>query len=153
MSDADFSINGIGSLREEFDDRIDDWSGGGTVFVGTAVEYSLFVEFGTSEMNARPFFRPVINDARIDTEGFLDRNTQTSISEIDSADRLVRTLALAIERRVKEIITEKGLIDTGTLRASITAVPTESALPEADDFSGDNIPPDAGRGVTEAIEL
>jgi len=104
-------------------------------------------------MDPRPFFRPVINDARIDTEGFLNRNTQTSVSEIDSADRLVRTLALAIERRVKEIITEKGLIDTGTLRASITAVPTESALPEADDFSGDNIPPDAGRGVTEAIEL
>lgn len=153
MSDADFEINGIGSLREEFDDRIDDWSGGGTVYVGTAVEYAVYVEFGTSKMNARPFFRPVVNDARIDTAGFLDRNTKTSISEIDSADKLVRTLALAIERRVKEIITEKGLIDTGTMRASIVAVPTERALPEADDFSGDDVPPDAGRGVTEAIEI
>jgi hypothetical protein len=153
MSDSDFEINGIVSLREEFDDRIEDWSGGGTVFVGTAVEYSLFVEFGTSKMDARPFFRPAINDARTDTAGFLSRNTQTSINEIDSAERLVRTLALAVERRVKEIITQKGLIDTGTMRASIVAVPTESALPEADDFSGDNVPPSAGRGVTETVEI
>jgi len=45
----------------------------------------------------------------------------------------VETLALAVERRVKEILTEKGLIDTGTLRASITTADTAAALPSADE--------------------
>jgi hypothetical protein len=135
MTDSGFDIDGINSLQEEFGDRIDDWSEGGTVFVGSGVEYSVYLEFGTSKMNPKPFFRPVVNDARIDTEGFLDRNTQTTVSEIDSADKLVRTLALAIERRVKEIITKKGLIDTGTLRASIIVVDSQSEFLAAEDVT------------------
>lgn len=154
MSDFDVDIDGISSLQEEFDDRIDGWKTAGSAVVGSGVEYAVYVEFGTSQMDPKPFFRPVVNDARIDTEGFLDRNTETSVDAIDSADELVRTLAVAIERRVKEIITEKGLIDTGTLRASVVAVPTEAALPDASDLpDSDDIDLMAGRQATEAIEI
>jgi len=42
MTDFDFELGGIGSLQEEFGNRMEDWGGGGTVYVGTAVEYSVF---------------------------------------------------------------------------------------------------------------
>jgi len=41
MSDFSFEMEGIGNLQEEFADEIEDWSGGKTMFVGTAVEYSV----------------------------------------------------------------------------------------------------------------
>lgn len=156
MSDFDFELDGVGSLQEEFGDRIDDWSGGGTAYVGSAVEYAVFLEYGTSKMDPKPFFRPAIAEATADIEGFIESHTETSVDGIDSADELVKTIALTLERRVKEIITDKGLIDTGTLRASVVAVPTSpSALPTADDLpDGDGISPLAGReAATEAIEL
>lgn len=133
MSDFSFDLNGIGDLQEEFADEIEDWSGGGSLFVGTAVEYSVYVEFGTSKMDARPYFRPALAEAKADLKGFIRDHTDTSISAIKSADRLVKTVALALERRVKEIITDKGLIDTGTLRASIRAVDSTSDLVAADE--------------------
>jgi len=42
-----------------------------------------------------------------------------SLEEIDSVDELVRTIAFGLERRIKRIITVKGLVDTGTMRESV----------------------------------
>jgi len=53
MSDFDFELDGLTGLQEEFGDRIEDWSGGGSAYVGTAVEYAVFVEFGTSARDPR----------------------------------------------------------------------------------------------------
>jgi len=64
---------------------------------------------------------------------FVADNTGTTIRQIDSAEELVETIGLALERRVKEIITRKGIIDTGTLRASIRAVDAQSELVAADE--------------------
>jgi hypothetical protein len=156
MSDFDFDLGGLNSLREEFDDEIKDWSGGASAYVGTAVEYAVYLEYGTSKMDPKPFFRPALNEARGDLGAFLRDNTQTAVENIDSASELVRTLALALERRVKEIITEKGLIDTGTLRASVVAVPSSpDTLPAAEDLpDGDGIPATAGRdAVSERIQI
>jgi len=85
-------------------------------------------------MDARPFFRPAINEVRAQgVDGFIARNTRTSVEALDDADAVLRVLALALERRIKEIITDKGLIDTGTLRASVTAIRdgVPSDLPDA----------------------
>jgi len=85
--------------------------------------------------NADP---PVRESAYRDLEGFLDENTETELGDYETAEELVRAIAFALERRVKEIITEKGLIDTGALRASVVAVPADpSALPDADDLETD----------------
>ena len=87
-------------------------------------------------MDARPFFRPALAEVRMQgVGGFIESNTRKSMSDIEDVDELVRTLAFALERRVKEIITKKGLVDTGTLRASVKAVPGSdvSQLPSADE--------------------
>ena len=130
-----FETSGIGTQLRELRENKRAWSGGDdTWYVGTAVEYGVYLEFGTSKMDAKPFFRPALAEARRDLETFVADNTKTTMQQIDSVDELVRTIAFALERRVKEIITEKGLIDTGTLRASVQAVPTRPRdLPTADE--------------------
>jgi len=112
-------------------------------------------------MDAKPFFAPAINEVRLQgVDGFIRHNTKTSVEQLDTVNRVLQVLALALERRIKEIITQKGLIDTGTLRASIVAVPgtDPSVLPDASEFSGfdsDNpAPPTAGRSLaSESIDI
>jgi len=86
-------------------------------------------------MDAKPFFRPAVVEAKRDLSEFVRSNTKKTLQQIDDPPELVRTIAYAIERRVKEIITEKGLIQTGTMRASVKAVKGgPGALPDEDDI-------------------
>ncbi|SNZ18167.1 phage protein, HK97 gp10 family [Natronoarchaeum philippinense] len=142
MTNFDFDIRGVGAHKRELQDEAADWSKpSGTWHVGTAVEYGVFLEFGTSKMDPKPFFRPALAEAERDLSAFVRDNTETSLEQIDGPRELVRVIALALERRVKEIITEKGLVDTGVLRASVLAVPSSpSSLPDAEDFD----PPETG---------
>lgn len=146
-------VRGEAALFEELDELADDFSDAGDWVVGTAVEYAAANEFGTATRDARPFFRPALSELRGDVAGFIDDNSQTDIDEIDSGDELVATVAFALERRIKEIVTRKGIVDTGTLRASILAVPRGAVgdLPDASEFSGfdsDNpAPATAGRSL------
>jgi hypothetical protein len=135
MSDFSLNFDGVEELDVEFGERAEDWTGGGTAYAGTAVNYAVYVEFGTSKMDPRPYLRPAVSEAKSDLEEFIDENTNTTARSITSASDLVQTVALALERRVKEIITEKGIIDTGTLRASIRAVDSEAELVAADGVS------------------
>jgi len=146
-------VEGEAALFEALDDLADDFSEAGDWVVGTAVEYAPPNEFGTANRDARPFFRPALSELRGNVPDFIEDNTRTDIDEIDSGDELVATVAFALERRIKEIVTRKDIVDTGTLRASILAVPREAAgdLPGASEFSGfdsDNpAPATAGRAV------
>ncbi|WP_436933692.1 hypothetical protein [Halovenus marina] len=128
MSDFGFDISGVRAQLEALKEERRDWMDSKTMQVGTAVEYSIYLEFGTSKMDAKPFFRPALVEAQRDLESFVADNTGKSLRTIDSADELVETIAFALERRVKEIITEKGLIDTGALRASVQAVDSTAEL-------------------------
>jgi hypothetical protein len=130
--DADFE-----ELVATLEDLQDGVGETGSFFIGTAVEYAVYLEFGTSKMDPKPFFRPALAEARRNLSGFIRENSRKTVEEIDSADELARTIAFALERRVKEIITRKGLIDTGTLRASVSAVPDPGTLPSADEVDGD----------------
>lgn len=138
MSDFSFGLD-LEEHQQHLDDEIEDWSENApTWVVGTAVEYAIYVEFGTSERNPRPFFRPVLTEAKRDLSEFVRRHTETSLSRIDNPDELTRVIALALARRVKEVITEKGLIDTGTMRASVKAARGDpDPLPVADDVDPD----------------
>lgn len=85
-----------------------------------------------------PFFRPAANEVRLQGgPGFIRHNTNRSPEAIDSAREYVATLAFALQRRIQEIIRNKGLIDTGNLRASVRAVPAgdTGSLPDAEDVS------------------
>jgi len=154
----DVDVQGFDAAIEELKDIEDDLGQGGPWVVGTAVNYSIYLEFGTSRMRARPFVRPVLSEVRTQgIEDFIQDNTRTSVAQIDDVNELVRVLALSMERRIKEVITEKGLIDTGTLRASVAAVPGESVdvLPEAGDIdaSGEGLPSDVGPEIRSEIEI
>jgi hypothetical protein len=157
----DLNLDGLEAAINRLEQLEDDVETLTTYTVGTAVEYSLYLEFGTSKMDAKPFFRPAINEIRAQgVDGFIAHNTRTSVETLPDADAVIRVLALALERRVKEIITDKGLIDTGTLRASIVAVRGDdpSVLPGEGEFSGfdsdTQAPATAGRAlIEEAIEI
>lgn len=161
MSDWSLGLDGLEAAISRLEELESDVETLSAYTVGTGVEYSVYLEFGTSKMDAKPFFRPAINEIRIQgVEGFIRHNTRTTADRLETADDVIRVLALALERRVKEIITQKGLIDTGTLRASIVAVRgvDPSALPTEGDFSGFDsdspAPPTAGRAVaTGVVEL
>lgn len=156
MATFDAELTGLTSLVDELDDIEDRWAGESHWLVGTGVEYAVYLEFGTRDMDPRPFVGPVVNEVRTQgIDGFLRANTRTSVDAITSADGLVRALALAMERRIKELITEKGLIDTGTLRASIRAVPGTAVgdLPTADDIGVDEQGNPIDAGATAQFEI
>lgn len=161
MADFGLELEGLEAAINRLEQLEEDAETLSSFTVGTGVFYSVYLEFGTSKMDAKPFFQPAINEVRVQgVRGFIAHNTKTTVEAQDTADDVLKVLALALERRIKEIITQKGLIDTGTLRASVVAVrgSDPSVLPTDDELSGfDNdsqAPPAAGRAVTsEAIEL
>lgn len=157
MSDMDMSIDGVAATREILDDARESFDETPTKVVGTNTEYAIHVEYGTAPRtitptdaevlrfevdgdvvytqrvehpgtDPRPFLRPAVNEAQRDPAEFLRENTRVRSEELDSARDVVEALALAVERRVKEIITDKGLIDTGNLRSSISVAETEAGL-------------------------
>lgn len=88
-----------------------DYDGFGTqeYRVGTNVEYAVYVEFGTASQQAQPYLRPAAEQAVAELDQIAD--------DADSADELVEQLALKIEEYAKE----RAPVDTGKLRASISA--------------------------------
>lgn len=135
MTEFDHNLDGMGDHLEDLEREEEQWSDDEDVwFVGTAVNYSIFLEFGTSKMDPKPFIRPALHAYEANLEAAIAADTQTTLEEISSVDELVKTIAFGLERRIKRIITRKGLIETGTLRASVMAVPDSSAaLPSADE--------------------
>jgi len=162
----DFSLNldNLEETIEAIDDVAEQAKSDRRFLVGTAVEYSIFIEVGTEDKDPRPFFRPALQEVR--SKGvapFVAENTETTVRakfETGGMDAVLTTLALALERRIKEIITTKRIIDTGTLRASVLAIPGDDprGLPDASEFSGfdsDHVaPPSAGRALAkETLEV
>lgn len=91
-------------------DAVKDWAGEAEYVVGTNVQYSVYVEFGTSKMAAQPYLRPAVEDV-------VNRMGDEIAEDAESAEELVKRLALEIERGAKE----RAPVDTGNLRASIEA--------------------------------
>lgn len=77
--------------------------------VGTNVEYSVYVEFGTSSMQAQPYLRPAVERAV--------RSMDSIIDGAESGQEIAERLALEIEAEA----TREAPVDTGTLQNSITA--------------------------------
>jgi hypothetical protein len=143
MTDIDLDLDGLQSALDAVDDLQDDWGDSDAQYlVGTGVEYGIYLEVGTRNMDPKPFVRPAVDNVAARVEQI--------VADADAADEAVARVAFSLEREIKQIITEKGLIDTGTLRASVVAIRglDPAALPDAADFDdpGDGlVPPDAGR--------
>jgi hypothetical protein len=160
MADFEARLEGVEALIDELNEMQERLRGDETWLVGTAVNYAIYLEAGTSDMDPKPFVRPALSEVRQKgIEDFLEDHTNYTAEEIADLDSLVAALALALERRIKEIITEKGLIDTGTLRASVAAVPgadpsdlaTEADMPDTGE--GPPYPPDYGPAVRGEIRV
>jgi hypothetical protein len=116
----------------------------GEAWVGSAVEYGPMQEFGTRFLQERPHWRVAIPEIVAEVGGnqreqnavldaMIAREVQgVGLGEIGSIDPGMTApivVALKIERRVKQIITAKGIIDTGNYRASVaTGRSQESAF-------------------------
>jgi hypothetical protein len=97
----------------------------GEAWVGSAVVYGPFQEFGTKVLQERPHWRVAIPEI-IAMVG-QDEGLQGAVVDglVGDGDPAPIRIALMIERRVKEIIQAKGIIDTGNYRASIATGRTE----------------------------
>ena len=105
----------------------------GEAWVGSAVDYGPYNEFGTRFMEERPHWRIAIPEIISQIGGdpkmqidVLDAMLSRDLSgegfgqtEFDAKANAPTHIALLIERRVKQIMTQKGVIDTNNYRGSI----------------------------------
>lgn len=106
---AGMTLLGYGRTVDAFRDARD-LLGQEVVFtVGTDVEYSVFVEFGTSRMAAQPYLFPAARRVARDPGRY--------IGEVESTEAAIRKTALAIESIAKDLVP----VDTGNLKGSIRA--------------------------------
>jgi hypothetical protein len=128
MTEFEFEIEGLEELEAALEELEQRWGRDDEHLVVTTVDYSVFLEFGTSKMDPKPFFRPAVDELRRSgVQKFLAQYGDAEFEDIDSTSELVEEVAKALRDRVKDIIERKGLIRTGTLHASITAVPAGEA--------------------------
>ncbi|MFC7202865.1 hypothetical protein ACFQJC_05010 [Haloferax namakaokahaiae] len=128
MPNAGARIIGLNRLRERFDGLRDTWGGTHTWVVGSSgVEYAIYLETGTNDMPAYPWFRPaIIHVVRAQGDDIAGR--------VDSAGELVEELAKAMMNQMKKNVNageatdrspgtddEHPQVQLGNLRASITA--------------------------------
>lgn len=98
---------GFGSVMNALDDiqvKLDD----DVVYVvGTNVEYAIYQEFGTRNMEPNSFLFPAAREAQ--------RNVQTIAGDANSVEEAVKRISLFIEKRAAE----EAPVDTGNLQASV----------------------------------
>lgn len=86
--------------------------------VGTNVEYGLYLEMGTRNHPPYPWLRPAISEVA-------SKDADKIADNAESAEQLVAELALAIERKAKELTdsrNERPFRQSGNLSNSIEAV-------------------------------
>ena len=119
---------GVSQLAKVFRDVADAARNPGEWWVGSAVPYGPFHEFGTGRITARPHWQPSINAVTARFGLASARQQQEFVNALIEAPRgLVKLIAFDLERTVKISITSQGIIDTGNYRGSISTGPTEEA--------------------------
>jgi DNA primase large subunit len=120
MASFDLTTTGFDDVLKLFKDVSARFDGDTVYLVGPSVEYAVHVELGTSKMEARPFVRPAAERVQSDF-GLVSQFVDGGVLEVGEAG-LVEATALAVEAEIVRIITQKNLIDTGAMRASVTTV-------------------------------
>lgn len=119
---------GVQQLAKVFKDVADAARFPGEYWVGSAVPYGPFHEFGTQRITARPHWQPtLIAITALYGLASPSRQNQFVNSMIEAPRGLVKRIAFDIERQVKISITSQGIIDTGNYRGSIATGPTEES--------------------------
>lgn len=105
----------------------------GEAWVGSAVVYGPMQEFGTKFLTERPHWRVAIpeivaaagNDVKLQNKILDAMAAKEGIGTVSSGNSAPMEIALLIERRVKQVITAKGIIDTSNYRGSVATGSTE----------------------------
>jgi len=99
--------------------------------VGSSAEYAIYVEFGTSRMDAQPYMRPAVRKAL--------RDLSAGNIPGENLNEVVKNTAMRVEKYAKKIVPT----DTHKLQWSIVAAPVddwqsakEVALSRADAKAG-----------------
>lgn len=146
MADASMSLEGDDELRSWFDRAKEGALAERAWWVGTIVVYAWYLEFGTRFMTAKTFFTPAIHRVANSIAGVSSGSVQVMPTLLSKDASVVRDLAFELERQVKAIITEKGLIVTSNLRSSIAAGPSVDEMIQA---SGQGIAAEGDPGALE----
>lgn len=113
-------LGGAAALLKVLDDAVDLARDPGEYWVGSAVFYGPFGEFGTSTMAPRPHWSTSIRVIAIRYE--LQANQNMLVSALATIPGgMVKIIAFDLEREVKIQITRVGFLDTGNYRGSIAA--------------------------------
>ncbi len=121
-------IVGVLRLLNVLSDAADAARNPGEWWVGSAVPYGVFHEFGTMKIVARPHWSPSIEIVAMQFGLAPARQQNEFVNAMILAPRgLVKLVAFHLERTVKQSITAQGIIDTGNYRGSIATGPTEAA--------------------------
>lgn len=119
---------GLASVLGGFENMLDQMEGDVVYLVGTNVEYAIYLEFGTSKMEAYPWLGPATAEFKSNPSAFVD------VDDANSSGELVTKIALALERRATQNATAGGgnrspgthpthpKRQTGNLAGSIEAV-------------------------------
>jgi len=99
-------LNGFNEAADFLRNKMTPWSSKGYL-IGTNVEYSIYVEFGTSSSPAQPYL------FRAAREVF--SNVESIWEKVDDISQLLQIMAMRILRKAKIYCP----VDTGNLRASI----------------------------------
>lgn len=165
MSDIDLELDGVKSLRGTIDTLEERWTTESVYVVGTDKEYGVTLEFGRGPIEAEdgsalrfedasgntifrkrvsghppyPWFKPAVREFNANPEQFIRANTDfNSIDAIQSADKLVTTVAVALQTQMEKNASantssdrsagthpDHPQRDTGALVASIQATKTQ----------------------------
>jgi hypothetical protein len=107
------TIDALESIRVDYDD-------GAAYLVGPTVEYSIYQERGTADIEARPFVRPAAEFVEANLASEVRRIASSQGLSLDTESDIVRAAALAVQDRIKRIADRKDIRDTGNLIASVT---------------------------------
>lgn len=136
MSDIDLSLEGLQETARAFrelEDEIDD--DGVTYVAGSAVEYGVYLEFGTEDMPPYSWFRPAVREFKANPETFIvERTGYSSIDDIPNTKAVVQAVAVALQSQMENNVSavsssnrspgvdpDHPKRDTGTLVNSISA--------------------------------
>ncbi len=122
-----FRVFGAAQLFKAINKAVEAAQGPKEYFVGSAVVYGPFHEFGSARVSARPHWQPAIGAVAL-KYGLAAPAQQNQFvnAMIEAPEGLVKLIAFDLERHVKLSITAQHIIDTGNYRGSIATGKTES---------------------------
>ncbi len=117
---------GVAALRKAMLDAIAAARDPGEWWVGSAVVYGPFQEFGTMRLPARPHWRPEIAKLQREFQGTPKAKQNDFVNVMITVPRgLVKLVAFRLERSVKISIRRQGIIDLGNYVGSVATGPSE----------------------------